>query len=263
VLGLFRRHRAVPDAHEAASRRRGASTPAVPEGHRVYAVGDIHGRSDLLDRLLGLVTTDIQADTPTQAHLVLLGDYIDRGLDSRGVLDRLSQPAEGPYGTICLKGNHEDSLLRFLDDVSVGHGWLRYGGLATLVSYGIARPDRMDEATFLDHAQEQLRRHLPPRHLAFLHRLKLQVRVGDYQFVHAGVRPGVPLDRQDPDDLIWIRDEFLHSDADYGAVVVHGHSITDEPHIRHNRIGIDTGAFATGRLTCLVLEGETRRFLTT
>ena len=252
-----------------ASRRRGAaaraSLPAasVPDGHRVYAIGDIHGRSDLFDRLIGLVTEDIRAGRPAQAHVVLLGDYIDRGLDSCGVLERLSQPAEGPFGTICLKGNHEDSLLRFLDDVSVGPNWLRYGGLATLVSYGIGRPDGMDEATFLDHAQEQLRRRLPARHLAFLRRLKLQVQVGDYRFVHAGVRPGVPLDHQDPDDLIWIRDDFLRSDADHGAVVVHGHTITDEPHIQHNRIGIDTGAFASGRLTCLVLEGETRRFLTT
>lgn len=235
----------------------------MPEGHRVYAVGDIHGRSDLFDRLVGLVTEDIAADRPTQAHLVLLGDYIDRGLDSRGVLERLSHPAEGPFGIICLMGNHEDSLLRFLDDVSIGQDWLRYGGLATLVSYGIARPDGMDEATFLDHAQAQLRQRLPPRHLAFLRRLKRQVQVGDYRFVHAGVRPGVPLDSQDPEDLIWIRDEFLRSEADHGAVVVHGHSITEAPHIRHNRIGIDTGAFATGRLTCLVLEGETRRFLTT
>jgi serine/threonine protein phosphatase 1 len=260
VLGLFRRHRTAPDAQEAASRTGRAS---VPEGHRVYAVGDIHGRADLLDRLIGQVTDDINANRPDQAHLILLGDYIDRGLDSRGVLERLSRPAEGPFGTICLKGNHEDSLLRFLDDVSVGHGWLRYGGLATLVSYGISRPDGMAEDTFLDHAQEQLRQRLPPRHLAFLRRLKLQVRVGDYQFVHAGVRPGVSLDRQDPDDLIWIREEFLQSGTDHGAVIVHGHSITEEPHIQHNRIGIDTGAFATGRLTCLVLEGETRRFLTT
>jgi serine/threonine protein phosphatase 1 len=256
VLGLFRRK-------PREGGRRPAAPPAVPAGHRIYAIGDIHGRADLLDRLLGQVTQDVKAAPPAQAHLVLLGDYIDRGLDSRGVIDRLSKPAEGPFGTICLKGNHEESLLRFLDDVTVGPGWLRYGGQATLVSYGINRPDGMAEIDFLDHAQQELRRKLPPSHLAFLRRLKLQVTVGDYHFVHAGIRPGVPLDRQAAEDLMWIRGDFLKSDADHGAIVVHGHSITEQPDVQPNRIGIDTGAFASGRLTCLVLDGTDARFLST
>jgi serine/threonine protein phosphatase 1 len=257
VLGLFRRKRSGG----------GERPPAIPAGHRIYAVGDIHGRADLLDRLLSQITEDVRetagAGRPPQAHLILLGDYVDRGLNSKGVLDRLCQPAEGPFGTICLKGNHEDAMLRFLDDVSVGPGWLRFGGQATLVSYGIGRPAGADDADFLDHAQQQLREKLPPQHLAFLRRLKLQVTIGDYHFVHAGIRPGVPLNRQDEADLLWIRDDFLQSPADHGAIVVHGHSITEEPDIHPNRIGIDTGAFATGRLTCLVLQGADARFLST
>jgi serine/threonine protein phosphatase 1 len=253
VFGLFRR----------SGRRQAEAPPAIPAGHRVYAIGDVHGRADLLDRLVALIEDDARPEPGRQDHLVFLGDYVDRGLDSHGVVERLANADQDRFGTIFLKGNHEDALLRFLEDPGIGPMWLQFGGQATLYSYGVRRPDGLTEADFLAHAQAELRRRIPPRHLAFLQDLHLQVTIGDYLFVHAGVRPGVPLDRQSEEDLMWIRDEFLHSPARHGKMVVHGHSISEEPDVKANRIGIDTGAFATGRLTCLVLEGTERRFLVT
>jgi len=248
--------------------RRTAEAPAargparVPRGQRVYAVGDVHGRLDLLDRLLDRVAADA-ATAPGLCHtLVFLGDYVDRGLDSAGVVERLAAGPPPGFGMVCLKGNHEEIMLRFLEDVGVGPGWLRFGGLAALASYGVPRPPGQADAEWLEQAQAILRERMPPHHLAFLRHLRPYLALGDYLFVHAGIRPGVPLERQVADDLLWIRDEFLDSAADHGRVVVHGHTIVPEAEVRPNRIGIDTGAFSSGVLTCLVLEGEERWLMT-
>jgi serine/threonine protein phosphatase 1 len=233
------------------------SAPAIPEGVALYAVGDIHGRADLLDRLHHAILADAAARAAAERRIVYLGDYIDRGEDSAGVIERLVERPLAGFRAVHLCGNHEDLLLRFLTDESVAPHWLHNGGDTTLASYGLA-PDR--DWTRL---QRNLRRALPRRHLAFLEALALSHAAGDYLFVHAGIRPGLPLDRQRREDLLWIRGEFLDSTAPHGRIVVHGHSIAHEVEFRANRIGIDTGAYMTGRLTCLALEGSERRLIGT
>lgn len=230
---------------------------------RVYAVGDIHGRLDLLRQLHSMIETDARAIGDRIRHIVYLGDYVDRGPDTRGVLDELTSGRPPGFGRVHLCGNHEASLLEFLNDPRIGPSWLHYGGAATLASYDVPLPEAPHSAGQIAAAQDRFRQTLPIRHRAFLETLKPAVTIGDYHFVHAGVRPGVPLDQQDARDLMWIREEFLSSHAAFGKIVVHGHTIRPEPDVRSNRIGIDTGAFATGRLTCLVLDGTDRRFLTT
>ena len=238
--------------------------PEVPAGTRVYAVGDIHGRADLLERLERKVADDAAgADTPERRVLVYLGDYVDRGPESYQVLERLAAGGPNGFETVCLRGNHEAFFLDFLDGTGVGRFWLSNGGKATLQSYGVDPFALYFDAADPAETAAALRDALPPEHEAFLRGLGTVHREGDYLFVHAGIRPGVPLTEQDPFDLIWIRHEFLESDDDHGCVVVHGHSPASVPQVRTNRIGIDTGAYATGHLTCLVLEGTKRRFLTT
>jgi serine/threonine protein phosphatase 1 len=232
-------------------------------GSRVYAIGDVHGRLDLLDDLLGRVAADAQVGAHTRATLVMLGDYIDRGPDSTAVLDRLIGLELAGMGLITLAGNHEDSLLSFLDDISVGPGWLYYGGAETLASYGIKASRHEDSTATLRRLQAELRRRLPMRQFDFLRNLKLSYVDGDYVFVHAGVRPGVSLAAQRRSDMLWIRTEFLESDRDHGKVVVHGHTITNHPELRPNRIGVDTGAYASGVLSCVVLDHDQVRFLQT
>ena len=236
--------------------------PSVGAGAVVYAVGDVHGRADLLDRLLARVREDAATRPERRKVLVFLGDYVDRGPDSRRVIDLLA--AEDPYGPerVFLKGNHEDAMLGFLAAPETGIQWLGFGGAATLRSYGVD-PSAAHIDGDLDRLRRELARALPRSHRRFLDRLALCHEEGDYLFVHAGVRPGIPLDRQDPDDLIWIRGAFLESREDFGKTVVHGHSIAPRPELRANRIGIDTGAFATGVLTCLVLRGARRAFIQT
>jgi len=259
-LSFFRRRRAT-----AGPAVGGTRPPCVPAGQRLYVVGDIHGRLDLLDRMLDLIARDAAAARGGVQHtLVFLGDYVDRGPDSAGVVDRLcAGPPLPGFGSVCLKGNHEERMLLFLTDVRSGAAWLRFGGRECLGSYGVRQPAGQEEADWLPQAQAAFRAALPPGHLAFLRALRLSLRVGDYLFVHAGIRPGVPLDRQDAEDLLWIREPFLSSDADHGAVIVHGHTIRTVPETLSNRIGIDTGAYESGRLSCLVLEGTDRRFLGT
>lgn len=235
---------------------------AVPPGTRLYVVGDIHGRADLL-RILHEAIIEDAADAPPRRVIVYLGDYVDRGAESSAVIEMLASGPPAGFEAVHLLGNHEAWLLDFLDDPDQGAGWIMNGGSATLLSYGVDAAGISFQRDRLARARDELRAKLPPAHLAFLRSLKLSHVEGDYLFVHAGIRPGVPLDRQSADDLVWIRDEFLFSDADHGKVVVHGHTIVDEPEVLDNRIGIDTGAFATGRLTCLVLEGTTRRFVST
>lgn len=231
----------------------------VPPGVRVYAIGDIHGRSDLLDGAIDVILADARTAPEENRVIVHLGDYIDRGPNAAAVIDRLiDEPPDG-FEIAHLIGNHEDTLIRFLDDVRFGPRWLGFGGMATLESYRIRRPSTGSNRERWETLRRSVREALPARHLAFLRSLRPWHRIGDYLFVHAGVRPGIPIERQDPEDLIWIREAFLDSDEDFGATVVHGHTPTRDPEFRANRINIDTGACFTGRLTCLVLHGTERR----
>jgi serine/threonine protein phosphatase 1 len=246
--------------------------PTVPSGSRVYAIGDIHGRADLLALLHAAILEDVaQAETtPNKLVAVYVGDYVDRGLHSREVIDLLLREPLPGFESVHLMGNHEDMMLGFLADAGAGPQWLANGGDATLVSYGVrdaatAAPaaDGGADSDRMDGLRAGLAAALPADHLAFLRALRPSHAEGDYLFVHAGVRPGVPVARQRREDLLWIRDEFLDSAADHGAVVVHGHSIAYQPEVTANRIGIDTGAYVTGHLTALVLDGESQRFMST
>ena len=237
--------------------------PSVPPATRVYAIGDVHGQLAALTRLIAMIRDDAGNAPVARRVGVFLGDYVDRGLESRGVIDfLLGRPLPG-FETVFLKGNHDVWLLAFLEDAGVGPEWLNAGGQATLLSYGVAVPPGPKGATQLESTREAFARVLPAAHRVFLEGLRLRHVEGDYAFVHAGIRPGVPLDDQQEGDLLWIRDEFTEDWSDHGIMVVHGHSVSERPVVRDNRIGIDTGAYATGRLTCLVLEGPSRRFLTT
>lgn len=239
-----------------------APVPQVPPGTRVYAIGDIHGRADLLADLHRTILADAE-NAPERRVAIYLGDYVDRGLQSRLVLDTLlAEPLPG-FECIHLKGNHEAALLDFLTDIRIGPGWMQFGGAATLMSYGARRVMSDAPESVFAAARKELAQGLPGDHLRFLESLPLRHEEGDYLFVHAGVRPGVPIARQTENDLLWIRNEFLDWREPFERIVVHGHTITEEPDVRVNRIGIDTGAFATGRLTCLVLQGSERRFLST
>jgi len=237
--------------------------PEVPPGSRIYAIGDIHGRADLLRRLHQLIHEDAYQRQAPRNVVVYLGDYVDRGEASPAVIDLLLDEPLPSFESVHLKGNHEDSLLRFLDDTGVGPAWLLYGGAETLASYGVRPPHATCRNQELERAQREFRVRLPERHRRFMAGLKLTHEEGDYLFAHAGVRPGVPLEQQQAQDLLWIRDEFLLSDAEFGKIIVHGHTITSRPDVQRNRIGIDTGAFASGTLTSLVLEGTEWSFLQT
>ncbi|MBB3859632.1 serine/threonine protein phosphatase 1 [Novosphingobium hassiacum] len=231
----------------------------VPEGQRIYAIGDIHGRLDLFEQLLDKIIADDATRGPSDTWLVLLGDLVDRGPESRGVVERAIELAQGGKVRI-LAGNHEEMLLGSLENTETLRHFLRHGGKETLFSYGLSIEEysRSTLETLFDRMGELI----PERHLAFIRSMENQIVFGDYLFVHAGIRPGVPLDAQIVPDMRWIRREFLDHDAPHSHVVVHGHSISDEPVIRKNRIGIDTGAFASGRLTALGLEGGERWFVT-
>lgn len=240
----------------------GARTPA---GSIVYAVGDVHGRCDLLEALLEGVREDAERRRALRRVLVCLGDYVSRGLDSRRVVDLVRAPRLPGFEVVALKGNHEDLLLRFHDgDAAAGRHWFDYDGLVALAHYGVRVPApgaRDDQA--LEALRLRFRAALPPEHLGFFRGLPASHDEGGYHFVHAGVRPGVALRAQADHDQMWIRRPFLESDLDHGAVVVHGHSVAPEPQVRHNRIGLDTGAYRSGVLTCLVLDGEARSLLQT
>lgn len=237
---------------------------SLPGNMRVYAVGDIHGRADLLRQLHHLIIDDA-ADLGKDSHrvVVYLGDYVDRSLHSRDVIATLlGEPPIG-FETIHLMGNHERMLLDFLEDPLAGRDWLEFGGYATLLSYGVTLDEHPGASDRLMAASADLRHALSPRHLEFLRSLRLSWEIGDYFFVHAGIRPAVPLVEQSPEDLLWIRNEFRRSRANHEKLIVHGHSATSEPESLRNRIGVDTGAYATNRLSCVVLEADQRRFLVT
>lgn len=247
-------------------RTRGARThtsSSVPEGTIIYAIGDIHGRLDLLQQLEEKIERDAAGVDADHRLIVCLGDFIDRGDDSYGVIEHLVQEPPRSFERICLIGNHESYLLQFLDDSTVAAAWMANGGRETLSSYGVSPPGWSDIESSSEYVQAELRARMPEAHQIFLRSLALSHREGDYLFVHAGVRPDIPLDRQEPRDLMWIREEFLSDKRDHGAVIVHGHSIRNAPDNLANRIGVDTGAYTTGRLTCAALWGRKRRFLTT
>lgn len=227
---------------------------------RIYAVGDIHGRLDLLTDIEAQIARDLASDPAALPLICYLGDYVDRGPHSAGVIDRLSSPAA--IDRIFLMGNHEDRMLRVMEDGPAhGPGWAAYGARQTLESYGIAFPAAPEDWAALSAG---LRRAMPETHRAFLGGLRLSWRWRQYFFAHAGVDPDRALDAQSDRDLMWIREPFLQSDRDFGAIVVHGHSIHPTPQLRANRIGIDTGAYRSGILTAVALEeGRPPRLLQT
>jgi serine/threonine protein phosphatase 1 len=230
-------------------------------GMRLYVIGDIHGRADLLDQIVEKIRDDVATHREIDCITVTLGDYVDRGPDSRGVIDRLSR---NPFPTryIGLKGNHEALLEAFLQDPSGADYWRKLGGLETMQSYGVPIGELMVGRGY-DQAAKALKAAIPPEHVRFLSSLEPFVMIGKYFLCHAGVRPHVPLPRQSIDDLLWIREEFLDSDVMFEKMIIHGHTPHEWPEVRPNRINIDTGAFASGRLTCLVLEEQQERFLFT
>jgi serine/threonine protein phosphatase 1 len=231
----------------------------LPAGLRIYAVGDIHGRLDLLDSVLQRIDGEVAQSAPARVIELFVGDYVDRGLASRAVIDRLIARRR-THELVCLMGNHERYVLEFLDDPTVLESWRRLGGLETLMSYGV-RPTVRPDADTQVRLSIEFARALPQEHRAFLSELQPCFACGDYFFAHAGVRPGVALEQQSEDDLLGIRAEFLACEDDFGKIIVHGHTPVMEPEVKANRINIDTGAYATGRLTCLVIEDDTIAFL--
>lgn len=236
-----------------------APRPQIPEGWRLYAIGDIHGRMDLLEPLLAQTEEDLANGPEAEVAYVFLGDYIDRGPASSEVID-LILALSAQRRVICLKGNHEAFLLEFFANPNRLLDWGRYGGLNTLMSYGL-RPPLQPSFEQCQEIAAALYETMPAAHHEFLQKLHLSLTFGDFFFVHAGARPRIPLDRQSEEDLLWIREDFLLHEAMFEKVIVHGHSPVLAPEVLPNRINIDTGAYATGRLTCLVLEGETMRFI--
>ena len=242
----------------------GHGTFPVPEGRRVYAVGDIHGRADLLARLHKKIAADALDIPGFQNIVVYLGDYVDRGPDSSGVLDMLiNRPLEG-FEAHHLKGNHEDMMIQFLETGANSEMWIMMNGARdTMESYGIGYSDFARHESDMKGLARDFANAVPESHRAFLDALKMHHCEGDVLFVHAGIAPGVPVENQSPHDLMWIRGEFTESNTDHGLFVVHGHSNRPAPEIRSNRLGIDTGAWFSGTLTAAVLEGGDIRFLQT
>jgi serine/threonine protein phosphatase 1 len=227
--------------------------PSAPADTRIYAVGDIHGRADLLADTIARIDDDISRRPIRYAVEIYLGDYIDRGPDSKTVLDLLAVRLVRNHA-VCLRGNHEELLQHFLDDPAAFAHWRRLGGLQTLASYGVSPRDMPVSEVNLQHRFLNV---FPRTHTLFLQCLRDSFTCGDFFFAHAGVRPSVPIEQQHPEDLLWIRQEFLNSDEDHGKYVVHGHTPVPHPDIRHNRINIDTGAWRSGTLTCIAIEGTT------
>lgn len=243
-------------------RSRTARIHSVPQGERIYAIGDVHGRLDLLETLLAAIQSDDADRTSAKTMLIFLGDLVDRGPESAGVVEHLRLFSCGSIATRFLMGNHEEVFLRAVEgDLRALRLLLRIGGRETIFSYGIS-PEDYRNLEFEDLAA-LLKEKVPAEHLEFLSSFERCIEIGDYLFVHAGLRPGIALADQSSSDLRWIRDDFLRHRESFGKLVVHGHSITDEADVRSNRIGIDTGAFASGRLTAIGLEKDSRWFLST
>jgi serine/threonine protein phosphatase 1 len=244
-------------------RTRGAAnavpiSASTPPDTRIYAVGDIHGRADLLTEVIERIERDLERRPVGRSVEIYLGDYIDRGPDSKDVIDLLAvRLVQGR--AVCLRGNHEDMMERFLHDPHHLEAWLRLGGLQTLASYGVVQRSGHAEGEEILH--QRFRKAFPRAHELFLKCLKPWCACGDFLFVHAGIRPGVPLEQQTLGDLLWIRDEFLSSQHDHGKLIVHGHTPVPHPDIHANRINIDTGACWSSTLTCLAIEGTSLLFI--
>jgi serine/threonine protein phosphatase 1 len=233
---------------------------AVPPGERVYAIGDIHGRRDLLDVLIEGVIADDRARGEADTSIILLGDLVDRGADSAGVIAAARELQQRRKVRI-IAGNHEEMFLQCFDDLEILRHFLRFGGRETILSYPV--DIRAWNAATLEEAQAMMREAVPAEDIAFLQTFEDSIEIGDYLFVHAGIAPGVPIAEQKLSDLRWIREPFLSFAGDHGRIVVHGHTITKQPVIGLNRIGIDTGAYESGRLTALGLEGTERWLIAT
>jgi serine/threonine protein phosphatase 1 len=232
----------------------GVQKPRLPDGIRIYAISDIHGCADLLQQMFTVIDRDLVNAGTMRAIHVFLGDYIDRGPQSRQTIDLLVDRSRR-HETIFLKGNHEAFLFDVLKSPSDLQAWKQYGGLQTLVSYGLQPTLNPDEAEQKELIKELAQR-IPPHQRRFFNNLRLRFVCGDFFFAHAGVRPGLPLTQQREEDLLWIRDEFLNSDEKFSKYIVHGHTPVRAPDIRPNRINIDTGAYATGNLTLLTIQGD-------
>lgn len=233
------------------------TVPMIPENVRIYAVGDIHGRLDLLTALQDAIDEDMEFHPGPHCVEVYLGDYVDRGPQSSGVIDALIARSK-THNAVCLSGNHEAILIDALYSQDAFSRWLRMGGLETVFSY--VQPSATKDETRL---WNEWRSAMRSDHVDFLRQLEANFVCGDYVFVHAGLRPGLPLEEQDPSDMMWIRKEFLDYSHSFGHLVVHGHTPIAAPEVLSNRINIDTGAYATGHLTCLVLEGADRFLIAT
>ncbi len=231
----------------------------IAAGCRVFAIGDIHGRVDLLRQAMEKIDADLHERPASRSLRVFLGDYIDRGPNSRAVIDELIAIGKR-HEAVFIKGNHETLVGEFLRDPSALPAWRMLGGLETLASYGIVSPLVSNAARQIEVARA-FREALPRSHVDFFARLKMCFTLDDVFFVHAGVRPGVPLGSQAEHDLIWIRDDFLQHRGAFGKLIVHGHTPVHTPEVHPNRINVDTGAYATGRLTCLWIEGDRFGFL--
>lgn len=236
---------------------------AVPAGTRVYAIGDIHGRADLLAGLMEKIEADAGKAQEEKKILVFLGDYVDRGFQSREVIEYLISADLSQFETYFLKGNHESAFEMFLSDPEFGPEWARFGGAETLMSYGIQPPRSKTQSDAWRTVCDELNQNLPVEHRKFLNSLGHYLRIGDYIFVHAGLRPGTPLEQQTERDMLWIRQEFLEDEEEFECVVVHGHTPISQPHLDRRRIGIDTGAYLTGKLTAACFTGTDVSFLST
>lgn len=234
----------------------------LPDNTRIYCIGDVHGCYDLLLKLMAQIKDDA-ADFSGHIIIIYLGDFIDRGRFSKEVVDFILNDKVEKVDYIYLRGNHEQTLLDFLQEETVGRSWLAYGGLATLASYNVHLtkiPSKIDDFISL---QRQLRDNLPASHYRFFSETRLYYAIGEYFFVHAGINPFYSLAKQKPEEMLWIRDEFLNFNRAYEKIIVHGHTIVDTPKLFAHRIGIDTGAFASGILTCLVLQANQQRLIQT
>lgn len=254
MLKLFRKKAVEPELPPPAF--------SIGDGHRVYAVGDIHGRADLFNELLDQIKADESARAAMPSQLILLGDLVDRGPQSAQTIEKSMELAAGDTPIRFLKGNHEEVFVRSaMGDVSATRFFIRIGGRETILSYGLDEADytRME----FDELTDWMLNHIPRAHIDFIDGFEDWIEIGDYLFVHAGIRPDVPMPDQSPSDLRWIRDEFLSWTLPHQRLVIHGHTITDGVDQRVNRIGIDTGAYQSGKLTAIGLQGTERWFIST
>lgn len=236
------------------------SRAAGPQGMRLYAIGDVHGRFDCLSRMHELIAAEILRDGPADWRVIHLGDYVDRGPQSRQVLDLLATACTRDKRNIALMGNHDEGFLDFLANPANDRLFVDFGGFDTAASYGVLLDAQSRAGIVASH--RNLLDAMPDAHLSFLRGLQRSVTFGSFFFCHAGVRPGIPLNAQSPHDLIWIRREFLDHTGLFEKVIVHGHTPMPEPEVKPNRVNVDTRAYDTGRLTALVVDGREKRFLT-